>query len=82
MMANDDEASFAPKRYGYGAGLPIRWQGWAVLALYLLVLGAAGFLVRHNIFAYGASVIIATVALLVVCAAHTRGGWRWRWGED
>ena len=21
---------FAPKRYGYGAGAPISWQGWAL----------------------------------------------------
>ena len=22
---------FAPKRFGYGAGLPIAWQGWALI---------------------------------------------------
>ena len=25
----DDKPWFAPKRFGYGAGLPIAWQGWA-----------------------------------------------------
>ena len=25
---------FAPKRFGYGAGLPIAWQGWVVMAAY------------------------------------------------
>lgn len=37
MMDMDDGAWFAPKRQGYGAGLPIRWQGWVVLGAYLLV---------------------------------------------
>ena len=29
-MSDDGPEWFAPKRYGYGAGLPISWQGWAV----------------------------------------------------
>jgi len=29
-----------------------------------------------------AILIPATVALTVVTARTTRGGWRWRWGED
>jgi hypothetical protein len=32
---------FAPKRYGYGAGLPITWQGWAVTLAYVGVIGLA-----------------------------------------
>lgn len=41
-MWDDDKAWFAPKRYGYGSGLPIAWQGWALLAgLIVLVLGTA-----------------------------------------
>ena len=35
---------FAPKRYGYGAGLPISWQGWTVSVMFLaLVAGLAFF---------------------------------------
>ncbi len=29
---------FAPKRYGYGAGLPIAWQGWVLTIGYLAVI--------------------------------------------
>ncbi len=32
MSRKDDKAWFTPKRYGYGAGLPVAWQGWALLA--------------------------------------------------
>ena len=37
---------FAPKRYGYGTGLPIAWQGWALLAAYGA--GIAGALMRRT----------------------------------
>jgi hypothetical protein len=75
-----DDPWFAPKRYGLGAGLPIAWQGWAVLALYAAVVAADSLLIRRSIVAYVAILAAATVTLLIVCANKTRGGWRWRWG--
>jgi hypothetical protein len=72
---------FAAKRYGLGAGLPIAWQGWAVLAGFFLVIGLAfwGF-GPDNPLAL-AVVIPAIAALLIITARTTRGGWRWRWGD-
>ena len=35
---------FPVKRYGWGWGLPVRWQGWAVFVLYATLL-YAGFYV-------------------------------------
>ena len=29
-MSDDGPEWFAPKRYGFGSGMPISWQGWAV----------------------------------------------------
>ena len=73
---------FAPKRYGYGAGLPIAWQGWALLGVYLtLVVGAAFLLGEDEPLAVLAVIAPATVCLIVISASTTRGGWRWRWGE-
>jgi hypothetical protein len=81
MMVNgDDDAWFAPKRYGYGAGLPIAWQGWAILVGYVLLIAAAGALVRYSWIAFATLVAAATAALIVTCAQKTRGGFRWRWG--
>ncbi|MCJ2184080.1 hypothetical protein MTR62_15450 [Novosphingobium sp. 1949] len=38
---------FARKRFGFGAGLPIAWQGWVVYALYLaIMLGCSHW--RHD----------------------------------
>ena len=77
-MENDKQIWFAKRRYGYGSGLPVRWQGWAVLALYTLVLLIAiKFLAELSQLAV---IVLATVALGWVCRDRTDGGWRWRWG--
>jgi hypothetical protein len=42
-MAQQDKSYWFPaKRYGWGWGVPLCWQGWAVLAAYLAVIVAAG----------------------------------------
>lgn len=77
---------FAPKRLAYGAGLPIAWQGWALIGAYIAFMaGWGGAIERNNwigwaIWAIG--VIAATAVLLVVAEKRTRGGWRYRDGSD
>lgn len=86
QQPEDDGAWFAEKTYGYGAGLPIRWQGWTVLAAYVAALAPIGLLDRMH----GAApriaafvlLILSTVALVQVCRKKTRGGWKWRWGGE
>ncbi len=80
-MANDPEW-FAPKRYGFGSGLPVAWQGWAVLALFLTITFADAYLfvLRPEIFF--PILAVATFLFALVAAKTTRGGWRWRWGKD
>ena len=80
-MTDDGPEWFAPKRYGYGAGLPISWQGWAVLAAFLLLVFAVSVRFADRPLVTVAIMIPATTVLLVICAKTTRGGWRWRWGE-
>jgi hypothetical protein len=80
-MTYDDDSWFAPKRYGYGTGLPITWQGWAALLGYVALIIAATFLIRFSWIAYAGIVASATAAFVILCAQKTRGGWRWRWGE-
>ena len=79
---SDGPEWFAPKRYGYGAGLPISWQGWAltlgfVLLTVLLAIGLANRPIQLI-----AVIIPLSVAFIVISARTTRGGWRWRWGEE
>lgn len=79
---NDDDAWFSAKRYGYGSGLPLRWQGWLVLALYIAALTGLMYLLRHEKMLQFLVVIPLTGLLMLVCARTTRGGWRWRWGDE
>ena len=72
---------FAPKRYGYGAGLPIAWQGWAVIAAFLAVVAVTGVLFGENELLAATIIVPAIAMLLLITARTTRGGWRWRWGE-
>lgn len=83
------EPWFEPKRYGYGAGLPINGKGWAALggfmaAILLLTLITAVLGDRHSPFALvpGAILVAVTFTFVRLCKRHTRGGWRWRWGDD
>jgi hypothetical protein len=81
IMWDDDQAWFAPKRFGYGSGLPIAWQGWAALLAYLAAIAAAFFLIRYSEIAFVGIVAAATAAFVTICAQKTRGGWRWRCGR-
>lgn len=73
---------FAQVWYGYGAFLPIAWQGWAVLLVYLAILAAAIAAFQYRIGALLAIMLPLTLVFVVVVARTTRGGWRWRWGEE
>jgi hypothetical protein len=79
---SDGPEWFAPKRYGYGAGLPISWQGWALTLGYIVLLMALALAVGGRPLAMIAAFIPPTVAFIVISARTTRGGWRWRWGDD
>ena len=72
---------FAQKRYGFGAGLPIAWQGWAVLGIYMAIVGLTVWLLEQRPLAIVAILGSATFLLVLISARTTRGGWRWRWGS-
>ena len=71
---------FAAKRYGYGAGLPVSWEGWAALALFLLGVGAAVIWLA-GLWRVAAFVGL-TLLFMLVAASKTEGGWRWRRGDE
>jgi hypothetical protein len=73
---------FAAKRCGFGGGMPIAWQGWVALLVYMAIVLGASLLIERSPWAAGSVIFTATAIFLVVCAKTTRGGWRWRWGGD
>jgi hypothetical protein len=77
---SDGPEWFAPKRYG--AGLPISWQGWALTIGFVLFATVLGVTMGKHPLQLVATVIPAAILFIVISARTTRGGWRWRWGED
>ena len=78
---------FRQKRFGYGA-TPNTWQGWLVTIIgVLLVAGivALGHSIRDNglralWMALGIPAVL--IPFCVISYFKTKGGWRWRWGDD
>ena len=78
---------FAPKTFGYGAGLPISWEGWALIAG--LLAWIIGLQVLSRLYLQGqertlarAAGVLAIVPFILVARARTEGGWRWRNGRE
>jgi len=73
---------FAAKRFGYGAGLPIAWQGWVILLGYIAVMVGLAWLVETGGSGVRivsiAAMVLATAGFVFVTKARTRGGWKWR----
>jgi hypothetical protein len=74
---------FPAKRYGWGWGFPITWQGWLVFAAFfaLVLLGIYLFPPRQSLAAFLLYVIALTVLLVGVCWFKGEPP-RWRWGND
>ena len=81
-MSDDGPEWFAPKRYGYGAGLPISWQGWTVTLSFIAAAIAVTTRFKTAPLVMITIMVPLITAFLVICAKTTRGGWRWRWGEE
>ncbi|GAB6853757.1 hypothetical protein [Asaia astilbis] len=84
------QAWFAAKRYGYGAGMPIAWQGWialfSLMAVVSLPFYALVFLpVSQPGLVISALCVVDLLAIIAfgwICRSRTEGGWRWRWGDE
>jgi len=70
---------FYVKSFGWGWGLPAKWQGWAVFAIYAVLLFGSRYLFltsRYRIL----SMIVITVLLVAVVAWKGEKPLKWRWG--
>jgi len=81
-MKDDRDIWFPSKTYGWGWGPPRKWQGWAVLAIFVLAI--AGIAMR---FPPNARPLEFFALLVLACAVLTLVCWwkgeppRWRWGN-
>jgi hypothetical protein len=74
---------FPAKRYGYGWGPPVRWQGWVVLLAHVVGVALAALRLSrtrdHAIFI--ATLVTLTVAFLLICRWKGAPA-KWRWGDE
>jgi uncharacterized membrane protein YhaH (DUF805 family) len=82
-MAREGRYWFPAKRYGWGWGFPCTWEGWLVLAAFVALVGAGGWLFPPRAMPgfYLAYVLVLSVLLVGVCWL-TGEPPRWRWGDD
>lgn len=82
----DGKPWFRVKRVGYGAGLPIAWQGWVLMLSYLaVILGLAVLAERIRGMALAGvivGILLLTAMFVGVVRVRSDREWRWRSGED
>lgn len=75
---------FRTKVYGYGAGLPCSWEGWAVMAAFVLAMFGLHALPPALTTAHPWLDTVLRVALIlgliVIAWAKSDKPWFWRWG--
>ena len=81
MTREDRDIWFPAKRYGWGWGLPVTWQGWAVMAAYFMVLliGVFGIDPERQLPLFVAWMLGWSAVLVGVCWWKGERP-RWRWG--
>lgn len=72
---------FPAKAYGWGWGAPRTWQGWLVIALY--VLGTVALIAfvdpEEETAAFLLGILLLSAALVTVCWVKGEPT-KWRWG--
>jgi hypothetical protein len=75
---------FKARLYGWG-WTPVRWQGWAVLGVYLVAVVALATTLddtsppREVVFTFLLPLALLTATLIRIC--YKTGEWpRWQWG--
>ena len=71
---------FRAKSHGIGAGLPFKWQGWALLTAHLAMITGLALAKADSPAPMLALTVLAALAPMPIYAARTEGGWHWRWG--
>lgn len=74
----DDRPWFRPKSRGYGAGLPIAWQGWLMLAMHIALIAGVAALFHGHPALVTVMVVLVGILPMPLYRAKTEGGWHWR----
>jgi hypothetical protein len=79
-MSDNGKYWFPAKRYGWGWGPPVSWQGWVFMLCWLagFFVGAARWRAQHELFALFVAAMVAL--MLLVCYLKGEPP-KWRWGK-
>ncbi|MBR0726345.1 hypothetical protein [Bradyrhizobium manausense] len=81
-MQGDVRYWFPAKRYGWGWGPPITWQGWATLVAFLILIAIGAALIpTHTLVGFIAYAVVLTVLFAGVCWWKGEPP-RWQWGGE
>jgi hypothetical protein len=73
---------FPAKRYGWGWGFPITWQGWAIFVAFLVLLAVgAAVIPKHSLAGFIVYAAVLSVLFAGVCWWKGEPP-RWRWGGE
>jgi hypothetical protein len=75
---------FPAKRYGWGWGFPVRWQGWLVFAGYVALLYTGiyyFFEPRRDALGLTVYILVLTAVLVGIVALKGERPLAWRWGK-
>ena len=74
---------FPVKRYCWGWGMPVRWQGWVVFVAYVVLLYAGIYYFKPLSDEAGLTLYILalTAALIAIVAVKGERPLGWRWGK-
>lgn len=79
MTPSEDEFWFPAKQYGWGWGPPVTWQGWLVLAVYLVLVVTSLLALRQS----NRLVVVGVLTLALIGVCWVKGERpRWRWGRE
>jgi hypothetical protein len=81
-MPEPERFWFPAKRYGWGWGPPVTWQGWVVLIGFVMLVVAGVFLFppAQRTFSFVIYTVLVSVAFGVVCYVKGEPP-KWRWGD-
>ena len=81
-VSEDKAYWFRAKRYGWGWGPPVTWQGWMVLVTWFLILALGLFVIESRRGSLGRMLLyISLMSSVLVLVCYWKGEPpKWRWG--
>jgi hypothetical protein len=71
---------FLAKRYGWGWGLPVTWQGWLATIIYVVALVITISLLSTQLISLSIAILIESGLIILVCYLKGEPP-SWHWGD-